>query len=424
MKYPLWVDNPKECWDRKKIPFRILNPDNEAEYFEWAEKASGGDLKKKDELLKIIIKLREKISIFNIPYLYLSSETLPEVAIDVFVKMNTSYVRLTAFDILVAQVEEATEQSLHQKVRELEDQIPEIKDYINTPNFVLSVSALLQNKPPNQRGFFALNLQQMISDWGKLIKGTKELISFLEEEKIYDFERLPTETILAPISAIFTAIPEDPDIKGKIRPILKKYLWRAFFTDRYDRSIPTRILQDYRALKRLISDEGKEKDIPIFDEKQYPLPNEELLIGAGWPKKKDRLARAILLLSLRRGAIDFADRSFVDRRNIKIREYHHIYPVDFLKKRGFEDKDCYKALNCALITWKTNRIISNKDPLTYLIERAEASGLGEEEIRMRLSTHFIDYEDLKNGDYLNFIENRAKKVREVMEKLCKGNEAI
>jgi len=97
LRYPLWVDNPKECWERKKIPFRILNPDNETEYFEWAEKASDGDLKKKDELLKLIIKLREKISTFNIPYLYLTSETSPEVAIDVFIKLNTSYVKLTAW---------------------------------------------------------------------------------------------------------------------------------------------------------------------------------------------------------------------------------------------------------------------------------------------------------------------------------------
>jgi len=228
LRYPLWVDNPKECWERKKIPFRILNPDNETEYFEWAEKASDGDLKKKDELLKLIIKLREKISTFNIPYLYLTSETSPEVAIDVFIKLNTSYVKLTAFDIIVAQVEEATAQSLHQKVRELEDQVLEIKDYIDTSNFVLSVSALLQNKLPNQRGFFSLNLRQMVSDWGKLINGTKELVSLLEEEKIYDYERLPTETVLAPLSAIFAIMPDEPDIKGKLRAILKKYLWRAF----------------------------------------------------------------------------------------------------------------------------------------------------------------------------------------------------
>ena len=30
----------------------------------------------------------------------------------------------------------------------------------------------------------------------------------------------------------------------------------------------------------------------------------------------------------------------------------------------------YRAVNCALITWRTNRTISNKDPIAYLKERA------------------------------------------------------
>ena len=68
-----------------------------------------------------------------------------------------------------------------------------------------------------------MNLRQMVSDWGKLINGTKELVSLLEEEKIYDYERLPTETVLAPLSAIFAIMPDEPDIKGKLRAIKNTY---------------------------------------------------------------------------------------------------------------------------------------------------------------------------------------------------------
>ena len=421
-KYPLWVDNPKECWDRKKMPFRILNPDNNSEYIEWSAKASGGDKDKQIELITMINEIRTKIAQFNIPYLYLPAETRPEVAIDVFIKLNTSYVRLTAFDIIVAQVEEATDQSLHQKVRELETEIPEITQYIDTSSYVLSVAALLQDKLPNQRGFFSLDLKKMITEWEKIIIGTKELVPFLEEERIYDYERLPTETILAPIAAIFADSPDNPDKKGNLKTLLKQYLWRSFFTDRYDRSIPTRILQDFRAIKKVNTNEFVVEDIPIFDEKQFPLPNEELLEEAGWPKKKDRLARAILLLSLRKGAKDFADNSEINRKNIKIREYHHLYPDEFLKGKGLNEKETFKALNCSLITWKTNRVISNKEPLKYLLERSNASSLGETEIRFRLSTHLVDYDVLLAGDYAKFIEKRAVDVREVMEKLVRGIE--
>lgn len=421
-KYPLWLDNPSECWVKKKIPFRILNPDNEGEYFEWAEKALEDNLAKKDELLKLIIKLREQLSTFNIPYLFLPAETSPDVAIDVFIKLNTSYVRLSAFDIIVAQVQEATEQSLHQRIRELESNVPEIPKYTQTPDYALSVAALLQDKLPNQRGFFSLDLNRLISDWEKILKGTKELVAFLEEQQIYDSERLPTETILAPLAAVLSESPNNPDEKGNIRLIAKKFLWRSFFTERYDRSIPTRILQDFRGIISAIRKVQTPTETLILDEKQFLLPTEEVLRQASWPKKKDRLARAILLLSLRKGAIDFADASHISAKNIRTREYHHLYPKAFLKEKGVKEEETYRALNCALITWKTNRVIQDKEPLEYLLERASASTLGEEEIRHRLSTHLVDYDSLKSSDYNRFLDKRAKDAKEMIEKLCTGAE--
>lgn len=419
-RYPLWVDNPKDCWQKKKIPFKILNPDNEQEYSEWCEEASEGNKDKQIELIKVVNKARNDIANFNIPYLHLPTDTPPEVAIDVFVKMNTSYVKLTAFDIIVAQVEEATDQSLHQKVEELKSESPEIEDYIEPSIYVLSVASLLQDKLPNQKGFFTLNLERMIKDWPKIIVGTKELVSFLEEERIYDRERLATETILAPIATILAELPNNPDQKGNIKILLKKYLWRSFFTERYDRSTSTRILNDFRMIKKIINNQVQEKEALIFDDKQFPLPDKELLKGAAWPKKKDRLARAILSLSLKQGARDFADDSEVNRKNIKTREYHHLYPDAFLRKKGLNENETYRALNCALITWKTNRKISDKEPVEYLLERSDASSLGEDDIKFRLSTHLIDYNSLQAGDYEDFLENRSSKMENMIKRICKG----
>ncbi len=56
---------------------------------------------------------------FNIPFLYLPSETPNDVAIEVFIKLNTTFVRLTPFDIIVAQLEVATGESLHDLVSSL-----------------------------------------------------------------------------------------------------------------------------------------------------------------------------------------------------------------------------------------------------------------------------------------------------------------
>jgi len=92
--------------------------------------------------------------------------------------------------------------NLVKKIKELETEVPEILDYIDTPNYILSVAALLQDKIPSQKGYHSLDLEKMISDWEKVTVGTKELVALLEEQSVFDNERLPTETILAPIAAI------------------------------------------------------------------------------------------------------------------------------------------------------------------------------------------------------------------------------
>lgn len=419
-KFPLWVDRPRGCWEKRLILFRLLNPDDELTYKKWADIAADNDLALAREIEHVITPLRGLIASFNLPFLYLPSDTPKDVAIEVFVKLNTTLVRLTAFDIVVAQLEAATGQSLHDLVSTLDSSVPEISYYTEPSNFVLSVEALLQDKTPNQRGYFALDLDKITRDWPRIIEGTKELIQFLKEEKVFDGDRLPTESILASIAALWAVAPKAPDEKGNIRILLRKYLWRSFFTERYDRAVSTAILQDHRSLKKVIGQRVKENIVPCFDENKYPLPTKELLIQSRWPKYRDRLARAILLLSVKGGAEDIADGSPLSMSNIQQREYHHLYPVAFLKG-GKQNQNIYSALNCILVTWRTNRKISAKEPVKYLLERCEASKLGKEEIRRRLKTHFVDFNLLGEGNYDKFLEERARTCELAIKSLCDGN---
>ena len=97
------------------------------------------------------------------------------------------------------------------------------------------------------------------------------------------------------------------------------------------------------------------------------------------------------------------------------------------------------ALNCALVTWNTNRNISAKEPVAYLRERVERAPLGEDQIRGRLDSHIIPFERLNVGayadiadkearawriksDYECFIHARAEAIHGVVKKLCSGEE--
>ena len=76
------------------------------------------------------------------------------------------------------------------------------------------------------------------------------------------------------------------------------------------------------------------------------------------------------------------------------------------------------ALSGRAIPWHTNRNISAKEPERYLAERRDGTDLGENEIRARLATHLIPYDEMVSGDYQAFLAKRASLIHEAMIKLC------
>ena len=63
-----------------------------------------------------------------------------------------------------------------------------------------------------------------------------------------DAQRLPSYTAIPILAALWEHLPENPDHLGNARHLLKKFLWRAFLTSRYEQSSTTNALQDYRGL--------------------------------------------------------------------------------------------------------------------------------------------------------------------------------
>lgn len=420
--YPLWVDNPKDCWARRVIPVKLFRPDNEAEQemYQWVEVAVDNNPTKIMEITKAVMPLRQRFAQFNLPFLGLPVGTPKPVTIDVFVKMNTRMVRLTTFDIIVAQIEEAAGESLHDLVKGLHSNVPALAAYVDPKDIVLPASALMQNRSPNQTGQMGLDFEKVVHNWPQLIHGCKRAVQFLEQERVFDRSRLPTESVLAPLIALWSIAPEGGDALGNVQILLRRYLWRSFFSERYDRAAATAALQDYRALRDVIKGVGDVSSVPCFDETRFPLPEIPELIQARWPRYKDRLGRGLLCITLRGGAHDLADSAEATREHLQSREYHHLYPVAHLRDLGIDERESYRALNCALITWKTNRTISAKKPLNYLLERSEASTLGEAEIRRRLATHAVDYDMLSAGEYYEFLDHRAKALTEGIRALAAG----
>lgn len=306
--YPLWADEPKGIHQREYIPLRLLRPgDVASEIGNWCDEACEDDLQASRKLERHIVALKERVTTFNLPYLSLPVETPKDVALDVFVKLNTSSVRLTAFDIVVAQVEEATGKSLHQLVGDLVAKVPQVSQYVQPEDLILSVAAMREDRGPTQKSYQQLDYERLVEEWPQLVNGVKWAVECLEGEKIMDGMRLPTIAVIPVMAALHDFVPAALDGRGNAKILTRKYLWRSFLTGRYENAAATRTLQDLRGLRDLLQGKPERKELPVFDEELYPLPGVEQLVRAGWPKTRDVLARGILALSLKAGGTDLAD---------------------------------------------------------------------------------------------------------------------
>ena len=352
-RYPLWTDDPAECWRRELIPLLLLRPSDVGnEVDQWIERAipkgSANRFEEYKAILKLINDLRTKIREFNLPYLALPTKTPKEVALDVFIKMNTSSVKLSTYDIVVALVEDETGKSLHEHVEGLSVVVPRAADYADLPSLVLDVVALRQDRSPSQAGYRGIDYTKMVTEWESVENGIDGMVTFLEEESIFDDQRLPSYTAIPVLAALWEHLPTQPDELGNARHLLRRFLWKAFLASRYEQSSATNALQDYRGLRRVLTKNSGEGAVPILSKDSFPSPTVEMVMRADWPKRKSIQGRGLLALMLKAGAEDLADGARATVTSITSkdhpREYHHLFPVSILEDAGIPDDQIYRAL--------------------------------------------------------------------------------
>ncbi|WP_342235713.1 GmrSD restriction endonuclease domain-containing protein [Inquilinus sp. OTU3971] len=438
-RFPVWADDTVEVYSRGMAPVSLLQPsDISAVRQQWCDQAVNGDLQASRNLEGALRDLQDKMKRFNLPMLVLDVGTKPPTALDVFVKMNTSAVPLNAFDVIVAQFEARTGKSMHALMIDLREKCPALESYVSPEQIALQTAALRADRVPAQASFFQLDLTDIDSTWDEIADGIKWAVQVLEEECVFDDQRLPTVTIMPVLAALYKYLPRELDEYGNARAAIRSYVWRSFITARYENASSTRSLQDYRALRDFFLGCGLRNAVPVFNETDYPLPTIDELIQAGWPKRKETLARAILAASIKAGAFDIADGNQATRQRLANREYHHLFPDSLLRDDGqLPGWERSRALNCILITMNTNRNISAKEPLKYLSERVDRADLGEAVVRDRLRSHMVPFDELKVGgyaqieaaaereskirsDYQAFLRKRAEAIRNAFKALGEG----
>ena len=130
--------------------------------------------------------------------------------------------------------------------------------------------------------------------------------------------------------------------------------------------------------------------------------------------------RGLYILLQREGARDFFWKSRVvdlDRDEIGI-DIHHIFPRDWCRKHGVEDRVCNAIVNKTPISYKANRMIGGRAPSSYLDQIREHPHVDitfQKQDKI-LATHFIDPLALRADNFEGFYKARKQELLKLVEK--------
>src|SRR6266566_1585616 len=207
---PFWANKPAEQWERRMIPLDLCAPGESGtqKFREWAKLAIP-DRDERDEITDKVASIRGQFAGFNLPYLSLPITTTKDTALDVFIKMNTSAAPLSIYDIVVAQVEAVMDKSLHDLVADAREKCPTIAEYYSLDDLTLYAGALMQGRAPINGTYMSKDFgTRLLKAWDAFLLGVTRTAAFLEEERIFDAARLPTDVVVPVLVALWAAAPQ------------------------------------------------------------------------------------------------------------------------------------------------------------------------------------------------------------------------
>ena len=462
---------PKAAYECSLVPVSILrHADGERGrtgsglglIWDWCARAvEGSDNKRRLE--NTIRRLREQLLLTrDLHYCELPAQTDREIAIDIFVQSNKSSVRVNEFDIAVALAMERGEEDLRDRILDFYENSTVLGHYVDGSDadnesaiapvgesLLFAACLRVLNVVPKKQRF-----EKVIVD---VLKSGKEEGNSLLQGLLQDLESVytllsyhgaPTRRTLPsrPPVHVLTALQDTTDAltksthQGLANRLISSYLWRSFFSDRYEVQANDRLFLDYSGLRTCLEQiEAKgtfdESQLPpIFDDEACQLPSECHLSNLDeplpWIMSASRLGRALAALFLAGTPTDWVtskklDVAFVRELSMsRTLDRHHIFPVNVLVDT-FSREQAYHGLNGVFLSKGSNQSLSKKDPKEYMawmVERTGGSGDGE--LKEMLRRELVPYDAIMatgslRDRYTRFIRERARLVSERIDALTR-----
>lgn len=348
---------------------------------------------------------------YEFPVVILPKELTLDAVCKVFQTINSTGLRLSAFDICVAKF-------MRQNVN-LKDKVEEAKrnSYVKLildteETLVLQAIALLSSKSPKKNALAdTLDKSDIEMYWDKTIEGIKATMELLDDFGAgtkKSLSLLPYKPIVPLVSAVLVNRDYKNlkiDVKASIAQKIKEFFFYTALTSRYTEGTDTKLKEDYQIILRWITGD----QVPAIVSNGV-MWNTSKYIGT---TKNSAFGKAILCLINSQNPRDFyEDKNVGFGENTVSSQIHHIFP-----EAGYQNQDgeiINSVFNFTFLTNEANNFISDKLTYKYMDEIMERRGISEETFKGILSNHIIgedSYNYLYQEKLKEFLAQRAEAIK-------------
>jgi len=185
-----------------------------------------------------------------------------------------------------------------------------------------------------------------------------------------------------------------------------QYYWSAVFTNRYSASVESQIALDYREMVNWFKNDSQIPQVIIQARDDIPRIDFRTVY-----RKSSARYRGLLSLLALNGARDFESGKMLEMA--RTNDQHHIFPKAAFKTN---ESQIDSVLNITWLSSKTNQRIGKINPADYYTEYINLKSNSDSFHEILRSHYIVDKQisDLKNNDFHAFLQDRNKKVLEII----------
>lgn len=357
---------------------------------------------------------RDTLSIYPISVVMVSDVDLPS-ACQIFQRINQSGKRLDRFDIISTMTFDP-DFDLREKFKQ--DIISRLEEEMFgkiSPAVITQLMALIKKGSCTERVEYSLTSEDIMSMWDLVVNSVMLAADTLRKNVgVKNASFLPYDATLTLLS-YFYAKSGQRSLSESELDWVKKWFWRASFSQHYGSGGATKIGRDKDLFDRLLAG-----DLPAFE----PAMNltAETLINTKMTWSRSAIRNAFLCLLAQRNPIHLKNNSPLDLVNGGISDFtnpekHHIFPQIFLVGQSSGVVEVHALPNFCFLTAELNKYISGTRPSIYIPELMDTNS----KFADAAQTHLLPISEdagLIKDNYVQFLGTRSKMILREIERLA------